>query len=165
MSDSDERQLVSLLRQLQPGFQSLDIFLELMRIMVASVYEVVPLRSGPAGTVEVLLLQRDADDPFWPAMWHTPGTVLRAPDTAQPSLPIARIKAELGGTELSEPVFVYNLLHTSKRGAEQAQVYWAEVQGEPKKGTFFPAASLPADIVPSQYEFIEQAVRTSKASR
>ena len=40
----------------------------------------VPLRLNISGNIEVLLTKREASDPVWGGMLHTPGTVMRASD-------------------------------------------------------------------------------------
>lgn len=152
------QKLVSLLKDVKPGFQPFDVFIELARIVTLSIVEWVPLRLHD-GKVEVLLLPRSSDDPFWPAELHTPGTVLRATDGEGYSKVYERIEQdELNGTEVSDPVFVTNILHSSKRGSEHSSIYWVEVTGEPKIGVFYDTDNLPKNLVESQRAFIASAV-------
>jgi hypothetical protein len=53
---------------------------------------------------------------------------------------------------------VASLLHESKRGVEQAQVYCAELLEEPKVGKLFAVQELPANLIAGQYDFIQQVV-------
>ena len=164
LTKSEEQQLVRLLAKLEAGFLPYDIFVEIARLVVLSIIEFVPVRLNEKGETEVLLLSRGDEDPIWPGVLHTPGTVVRPTDTeGNIYLAFKRIlKDELKGTETSEPHYVGSNLHKSKRGMEQAQIYWVEVIGEPKAGEFYAANSLPGSLMESQSAFIRQAVQNYK---
>jgi hypothetical protein len=120
--------------------------------------------------VEVLLIARDDDDPFWPGMLHTPGTVVRATDLNKGErddwLAFKRILSEeLADTKVGPPQYVGSMFHDSKRGTEQAQLYWIEVLDEPIAGSFYPVDDLPPELIDSQTAFIGQAVRTFLAAK
>jgi hypothetical protein len=97
-------------------------------------------------------------------MYHTPGTVVRATDTDRDYKDAFKriLKGELSGVKTSAPVFIYSLLHKSKRGTESALIFWVEVLGKPKIGKFFRTKSLPKNIVDTQIEFIERCVNDFK---
>jgi hypothetical protein len=124
------------------------------------IVEIVPLRISADGKVEVLLLQREADDPIWPGQLHVPGTVIRATDAPGSfDNPLQRVLTkELPGTKTSEPAFVESILHYSGRGMEASQVYWVEIQNEPAEGVFYVTEDLPETIVQSQLDFIPDAI-------
>jgi hypothetical protein len=157
-------QLVKLLKELEPGFLPYDIFVEIARLVVLPIIEFVPLRMNKEGDVEVLLLSRGKDDPLWPDMLHTPGTVIRPTDReGEMYLAFERItKDELNATLVSRPYYVGSVFHGSKRGMEQSQVFWVEVLEEPKIGKFYSANKLPVQLIDSQQRFIEQAVKNFK---
>ena len=159
LSQADQEQLVSLLKKLKPGFLPLDIFIELARLTVLSIIEFVPLRLNKKGEAEILLLSRGSDDLIWPNELHVPGTVVRPTDNeGNIYLAFERIlKDELNGTPVSTPHYVGSNLHKSKRGAEQAQIYWVEVVGEPVVGKFYPLDKLPVRVMQSQVNFIQLA--------
>lgn len=166
LTKANEKTLTNLLRRLKPGFLPYDVFVELARLVVFSIIEYVPLRINEKGEVEVLLLPRAEDDPIWPGEFHTPGTVIRPTDNeGQMYLAFDRIlNDELKNTKVSKPYFVGNILHKSKRGTEQAQVYWVEVIGRPEVGEFYPVSNLPKRLIESQRKFIIQAAASfSKA--
>lgn len=160
MTELDQGKLVTLLKQLEPGFLPYPIFEQIARLTTLSIIEFVPLRKSSDGSVEVLLLERGKDDPIWPGMVHTPGTVIRPGDTDSNKFKaFERITVdELLNTQLSDPIMVGTMLHQSRRGWEFAQIYWVEVIGEPEIGTLFPADDLPENLVESQHGFIKQAV-------
>lgn len=166
LNKDQQAQLVQLLSQLEPGFLPFDIFLQLARLTVLSIIEFVPLR-WHEGKVEVLLLEREPGDPIWPGEVHVPGTVIRPTDTeGKMYLAFERIlKDELQGTPSSDPHFVGSTLHPSKRGMEQAQIFWVEVTGEPRIGHFYAADALPANLIESQRAFIAQAVKSFTTAR
>jgi hypothetical protein len=163
MNQDDIQKTRDLLKKLEPGFLPYPIFEQLARIAALPVVEFIPLRLGQHVQVEVLLLDRGPDDPFWPNMLHTPGTIVRATDLhkGEPHdwQAFERIvQDELKNTKVRGPHYVGSMFHDSKRGVEQAQIYWIEVIGEPNVGTFYDAAALPDKLIQSQKAFIAQAV-------
>jgi hypothetical protein len=163
MSDQDDQKIADSLKAYQPGFLPYPIFEQIARLVALPIIEFIPLRMAENGQVEVLLIERVADDPLWPGALHTPGTVIRATDLAegkQENWPAFDriLKDELNDTEVSAPHYVGSIFHESKRGAEQAQLYWVEVAGEPKTGKFYPAESLPDNFIESQRAFVRAAV-------
>ncbi|MEO6760810.1 MAG: hypothetical protein ABI220_00320 [Candidatus Saccharimonadales bacterium] len=161
LSGEQIAKVAAALGQLEPGFLPYPIFEQVARLVTLPVVEFIPLRKvGDA--VEVLLIQRPADDPFWPGLLHTPGTIIRATDLHRPESDNEQafnriLHDELKDTEISQPHYVGSLFHKSKRGTEQAQLYWAEVTGEPLVGEFYPIDSLPSGLIDSQITFIRTA--------
>jgi hypothetical protein len=162
MNVADIDETARLLSKLEPGFLPYQIFEQVARIVALPIIEIIPLRLSEKGEVEVLLIERPADDSLWPHALHTPGTVIRATDLHREGEgnwhAFQRIiDDELRGTEVGPPQYVGSMFHASKRGAEQAQLYWVEVRGESKVGKFYPAGNLPEQLIESQKDFIEQA--------
>lgn len=162
MTDDEIRQTTELLGKLQPGFLPYPIFEQLARLVALPILELVPYRLVD-GRIEILLLERPSDDRFWPGLLHTPGTVIRATDLDEQNYSLQAaferlVRDELGDVELGAPMFVASLLHESKRGVEQAQVYCAELLEEPKVGKLFAVQELPANLIAGQYDFIQQVV-------
>jgi hypothetical protein len=159
MNKEEENKLVSLLKKLKPGFLPYDIFVEMARIIALPIIEIVPFRII-SGQVEVLLLSRGIKDEIWPNALHTPGTVILATDSEENNLgAFSRVfDDELKGTEATTPYYVGSRFNKSKRGAEQAQIYWVEIVGEPKAGVFYAVNDLPDSLISSQLGFISQAV-------
>lgn len=160
LTEKELKRLTELLQQLEPGYLPFDVFVQIARLVVLPIIEFVPLRYN-RGQVEVLLLERSPDDPIWPSMLHTPGTVIRATDTdSKMYLAFQRVLTdELQETEVAGPQYVGSILHKSARGAEHAQVYWVEVIGPPKVGHFFPIKELPENLIQSQLKFIQEAAK------
>jgi hypothetical protein len=163
LSDKEILTLITLLKRLEPGKLPLPVFLEIARLNVIPIIEIVPLRKKD-GKIQVLLTKRDDNDPNWPGMYHTPGTVVRASDVnSEYNEAFGRIlEGELVGLRTSEPVFVYPLLHKVKRGMESSLVFWVEVKEDPKIGEFFDIDSLPENIIDTQVEFIKKAAEDYK---
>lgn len=163
ISEEETQAVARLLQKFRPGFVPYPIFEQIARIMALPILEIIPLRVQENGAVEVLLIERPAHDTLFAGMLHTPGTVIRATDLnkdrsyhAWPAL--QRIKDdELSGTDISDPYYVGSMLHASKRGVEQAQLYWVEVMGVPAVGSFYPVDDLPDATMASQIDFIMQA--------
>lgn len=164
VTDEEVKQTTELLKKLEPGFLPYPLFEQVARLVALPTVEFVPLRKNNNVT-EVLLIARVTDDPLWPGMLHTPGTVIRATDfhgtnAAGIWLPFERLlKDELKDTKLSEPNYVGSLLQKSKRGVEQAQLYWVEVLDQPVVGEFYAVDSLPDSLIEAQRTFIAEAAR------
>lgn len=160
LTDQEIEQARAVLAKMNPGNLPYPIFLEVARLTVTPIIEVVPVRKNPQGEVEVLLLKRDKSDTVWGGMLHTPGTVIRASDhEGDTTDAFDRIfQGELGGVETSSPQFVGTIFHRVKRGMEQASVFVAEVKGEPEVGIFYPISQLPDNVVDTQIGFIQAAV-------
>jgi len=163
MTNEDIQAIADKLKQLEPGFLPYPIFEQIARLVALPIIEFIPLRTGGEG-VEVLLIERSDRDPFWPGMLHTPGTVVRATDVHKGKKDDWRVfdriyKDELKGTEASQPHYIGSMFHDSKRGAEQALLYWIEVLGEPAVGKFYSVSELPEDLIDSQTVFIKQAAK------
>jgi len=160
LSEVEAKQLVDLLSKLEAGFLPYDVFVQIARLVVLSIIEFVPLRLDKNNDAMVLLLSRTKNDPIWPGQLHTPGTVVRPTDTeGHIYLAFERIlKNELQGTVVSEPHYVGSSLNKSKRGMEQAQIFWVEVLEEPKTGHLFAVDNLPTEFMESQRKFLEKAV-------
>lgn len=167
LSLPEQKQLVLLLKKLEAGFLPYDVFVQISRLVVLSIIEFVPMRFNKNNELELLLLSRGEDDPIWPGILHTPGTVIRPTDTeGKIYVAFERIlQDELCGTIVSSPHYVGSNLHKSKRGMEQAQIYWVEVLGTAKVGTFYPLDSLPPTLMNSQRAFINLAAKSFLKTR
>jgi ADP-ribose pyrophosphatase YjhB (NUDIX family) len=160
-------QATSLLSKLKPGFLPFDIFHAVTRLVATPIVEVVPLRLTAAGKVEVLLLQREANDPVWPGQWHVPGTVVRATDTPGSfDDALERVlSGELHNVLASRPVLVESIIHRQARGMEVSQVFWVEVQENSPVGAFHDIDNLPGTIVETQLDFIPDAIAHFKDTK
>ena len=160
MSEDDIQQAADLLKQFEPGFLPYPVFEQVARLVALPIVEFIPLRKTEAG-IEVLLIARPHDDALWPDLLHTPGTVVRATDFGADSAvwpPFSRIvHDELLDSDVGQPQYVGSLLNESKRGIEQAQIYWIEVLGDPKVGRFYHIDNLPESLIDSQVNFIHEA--------
>lgn len=167
LSEDEVTQAAELLSRLQPGFLPFKIFHQVTRLVATPIVEIVPLRFTQPNKVEILLLQREADDPAWPGQWHVPGTVIRATDTSGSfDDALQRILSqELGGTKTSKLSFVTSILHLQNRGMEASQIFWVEIDGEPGEGQLYDVDHLPATIVKTQLDFIPDAIAHFKDAK
>jgi hypothetical protein len=167
MNNSEVEQVANSLKKLPAGFVPYPIFEEIARIIALPILEIIPLRKDNNGSVEVLLIERGEDDPLWPGTLHTPGTVIRATDVHQigknnwPALQRI-LNDELNGTAVGPLQYFGSMLHASKRGVEQAQLYWVNVTEEPRTGKFYPVNNLPSQLIDSQTDFIRLAAEKFK---
>lgn len=156
-----------ILKKLDPDeLLPFDLFLETCRLTVTAITEVVPVRSNN-GQTEVFLTQRSADDPNWPSMWHTPGTVVVPSDISRQNSIERILKKELASpADVGEPKFVGEVLHMVTRGKEMASVFYVEIKSEIKaNGVWTNVDRLPENIVPTQVDFIKQAVDAFQKSK
>ncbi len=161
VSTRDIQLAADILSKLEPGFLPLPIFHEIMRLTMTPILEVVPLRRKEKG-IEILLLKRADNDPIWPNMLHTPGTVLRSTDTLDSAFS-RLLKTELGGVKSSQPVFVTNTLHHSGRGMEASLIYFINIESKVVAGQFYDINQLPDSLVKTQLDFIPIAIEAYKA--
>lgn len=166
MDEEKTEQLTNLLKELKPGFLPYPVFEQVARLVALPILELVPYRVV-ADRIEVLLLERPENDPIWPNMWHAPGTVIRATDLNAQTHDLRSafdrlVHDELMGVALGPTVFVASVLHESKRGAEQAQIYCSELLEEPKNGKLFAVDSLPEQFMAHQQDFINLVARKVK---
>ncbi len=153
-------QTAALLARLQPGFLPYPIFEQIARIVALPIIEFIPLRRNLHGQVEVLLIKRPDTDPLFAGLMHTPGTVVRADDESKGEVHAHTaferlLNEELTGIAVAPPEYVGSIFHTSKRGVEQAQLFWIEVLEEnPTVGEFWPVDNLPDNLIDSQRNFI-----------
>lgn len=159
-TDEQIQDTAKTLSKLTPGYLPKPIFEQVARLWVTPIVELVPLRKRGEAT-EVLLLKRPDDDPNWPGMLHTPGTVLRSTDTEFGiDNALQRIFTdELGVTPASQPVFNNTVFHKVNRGSELASVYFVDMGSAPKStGQWYNAESLPDNIVDTQIGFINDCI-------
>lgn len=155
-----------ILDRLEPGYQPLEIFNAICRITATPVVEVVPLKLADRGSIEVLMLQRDPDDTYWPNMWHGPGTVLRAtdrPGTAYEDAFKRILHGELQNPNLvSGPTWFASGLMMGLRGMSAYNGFWVQLDPAttiPKRGRFFGIERLPDNIIEGHTGLITAAVR------
>ena len=166
MTSEEYAEAARILAKLNPGFLPFDIFQQVARLSTLSIVEIVPLRTNSRGNVEVLLLEREADDPIFAGQLHTPGCVVLSTDTPGSFESAFRrlIHGELGGIHTSEPSYVTQLLHHSGRGMESSHIYWVDVKEEAAVGEFYDINHLPERFMKSQRDFLFQAVASYGAA-
>lgn len=161
MSDEAVNEIAAKLSELEAGFLPYPIFDQIARLVALPIIEFVPLRTHE-GNTQVLLIERDKADNHFGGELHTPGTVIRATDLEKDSggnwKTFSRIlHDELLDTPVGQPHYAGSIFHKSKRGAEQAQIYWIVVTGEPLAGKFYNTDNLPESLIESQIKFIKVA--------
>lgn len=157
----------SILSKLEPGLLPIEIFGEITRIWVTAIIEIVPLRLSSAKAVEVLLLERPKDDPNWPGMLHTPGTVLRATDVSTGiEGAFYRIFSDEIGAGFVAPTHIKTIFHEENRGVALANVYYVDLgEGQPKNGEWYSLDRLPSNLIDSQLGFIKLAANQFKLTK
>ncbi len=159
--------LVELLHKLRPGFLPKEIFFEIIRLIPAAIVDIVPLIEIN-NELQVLLIERESDDPFFGGQVHIPGTSLRSTD-AKGNFKSAFdriIQGELKGVSvISEPVFCGSSFHDTTRGSELTLIHWVLVDQTINIGKFYLVNDLPSNIVPHQKNTIGIAVENYRKSK
>lgn len=164
ITEQEINQVVETLKKLEPGYLPVEIFYQFARLYVTPIIELVPIRKDNKEGLKLLTLQRPANDPHWPGMLHTPGTVLRANDGSINDA-LQRIqKKELGNINfVQDPTLVDYDFHTVNRGKEIALVFYAEYNEIPTNGLEINAKDLPENLVDTQINFINKAISKYEA--
>lgn len=164
LSEEEIRTLADLLAKLKPGFLPAPVFYQLARLTVTPIIEIFPMHYELGGRIDVLLTQRDQDDPIWPGQLQVPRTVVRATDDA--ASPFVRlISEELKNTPVAQPVFVKNVFRNSERGIEASQIYYVDITGQPTIGQLYDTKQLPHNMLQSQSVLMPAVVETFLATR
>ena len=152
--------VVSLLKKLdEKELLPFDVFMEVTRLSVSAICEIVPLRLNQNGEIEIWLIQREANDPIWPNMWHTPGTVVRPSDINLEMACKRVIEKELGSVKTgSGPEYIKTIYRHSGRGMELSVINWLELLEDPKDGEWCVTSNLPKNMAAGQDVFILETV-------
>ena len=157
-----------LLSRFEQGYLPEPVFFELSRLMVVPVVELVPLRMSDKGDVEVLLIDRGDDDPYWPGTVHVPGTVFMASDRPGSLQDVfgRLLHGELHGVNIAHPPkHVKTLFHETRRGKQLANVFWVELLETPAAGNFYNVAALPENVMDHHLHFIGDAAEAFYAQK
>ncbi len=159
ITQKEINQVVNILSKLEPGYLPQEIFYQFTRLYVTPIIELVPIRKTDTGEIRVLTIEREADDPHWPGLIHTPGTVLRANDESVENA-LNRIQnKELKGMMFEiKPIFVHYDFHRVNRGMELALVYVTEYSKSIEGSVEVDPANFPENLVDTQINFIQKAI-------
>lgn len=156
LSSKEISACVKLLEQLEPGFLPKEIFSQISRLVRLPVVNVIPVRQE-ASRIQIGLIKRENDDPWWPGQWHLPGTVIRSTDTLDSAIQ-RLLKEEIVVTTSNQPVFHIFVIQHTKRGAGVVLVYGVRncVLPETSPTHWFTIDELPEQLVESELEIIEK---------
>lgn len=162
ISIEDERELIELLKKIEPGILPFEVFHQFARLYVSAIIIVVPLRKQIDGTIQVLLTRREKNDPVWANKLALPGTVLRSTDhEGDYSDAFNRIAGELQIVSLHTPVVVGQLFHNTARGAENTMIHYITIDESPV-GIWCDVNNLPEACVGTDIPTINIAVDSFK---
>jgi len=156
----DTTNIVKKLENIPAGFLEPNIFNQVARLGVLSYLEVVALRLN-GNDVEVLLTRRSEDDPFWPNMYHNPGTVLRpndADNTFGSALTRLSTDEYSGSIMTNGPFFAGFWFMQLERGKGLGIVSWIELTNC-LEGTYFNVNQLPKNIIKGQARYIQKCAQ------
>lgn len=165
------------IERLPEGRLPLALFSAYAARIALSTAEFVPLRRNPAnGRIDVALIKRSPEDPWWPNAWHLPGVAVLDSDLGGESGEhryekiVERIFGEGGEFDgalriLGEPNFFLACLRRGRRGPEQTTFHWIQIEQVPEKpmvGGFFDALDLldarPPNVLPNHVTTVARAL-------
>jgi len=143
------------------------VFNALAETMALPYVELVIFNAHTRHQQQVLLTRRGENDPYFPNLWHVPGTLLRSSDVTFRGTDLgAAIKRllddELQGLEVEHLTFSGFHFHKVARGVGLSLVLVALAKGKPKVGQYHRVNHLPDDMIQEQEAFIYKAVRDHK---
>lgn len=150
-SENEIKQAVDIISRLQKGLLPLELFHAVAAKTVTPTVDLVPVRRGKDGEPELLLVQRPADDPYWPNEWHVTGAMIRAFDKEGADFLDAKkrvLEGELHGTirMINEPQYIGAKFWDVARGRELEHVFYFETDAKDEdvvEGKFFTENNLP----------------------
>jgi hypothetical protein len=160
LSEAEITTAASLLAKLEPGYLPQALFNEFTRLSVTATVVLVVLHKG-ADEPEVLLVQREPNDPIWPSYWHLPGSVLRPNDHEGDYRDAFKriITSELGGINVqTDPLLIRTAFTQTKRGREITRVYTTTTKEAPKNGALFRINELPQVMIDHELSYIQSAI-------
>jgi hypothetical protein len=120
--------------------------------------ELAVLRKTPAGSTEILLLQRPVDDPFWPSQLHIPGTRKLPKDTDKAQ--ITRVMKEAGiyvGIYVNPSTIKYvaSMTVETLRGTQFSDIRRVFIYYNRLDENFYDINYLPENIINHQIKIID----------
>lgn len=152
LTPEEIRETAERIRRLPKGFLPKDIFEALAEKIVIPTVNLAMLRNNN-GRIEVFLMQRPQDDPYWPGQWHITGTVLLSTDEdGSYNSAFHRLfggEAEGKLAPIGEPRYVNTKFESGARGQEIDQRHYVEVEAlsDDLPGQFFPVDELPEGVI------------------
>ena len=150
-TDDEIKQAVDVINRVPKGFLPFELFIALAAKITTPTVDLVPVRKNQDGEPEILLIQRPADDPYWPREWHVPGTVIRASDKEGSDFSSGKervLRDELHGTirMIGAPQFIGAKFWDVKRGRELEHLFYFETDAADEdvvEGQFFTVNNIP----------------------
>ncbi len=163
----DPNEVGEYLRSFQGELLPEPIFYAIAETMALPYVELVIFNAHAQHQQQVLLTRRGENDPYFPNLWHVPGTLLQSSDVTfhgtDLGVAIARLlNEELQGLEVKHLTFSGFHFHKVARGVGLSLVLTALAENEPKAGQYHGVNHLPEDMIKEQAVFILKAVRDHK---
>lgn len=158
LTEEEDKLLIQLLSKVD-GYLSRELFSVVVNKFVTSGVETVILQKKN-DTTEILLIRRDQDDPVWPNMLHSPGSVLRSYDLTYNDA-FTRIENDEIHTRFIKTPQLIAVNHSkSKRGMENSMIFICQIdENSNHTGSFYNVDDLPKDLIQEQIKFIKFAVK------
>jgi len=157
LSTEENKQLLSLLKKLPPGFLPKEIFQAIARITVTSTFVTVPfVRIG--GDIKVYLERRGSDDSGYPNMLHPAGKIILATDKNLNETYERLLQSEFKGIKIKKgPVFVDTVFEDISRGKELTLLHYIEFKSGFDESNLYNPQNLPEDVILTDIHRIEKA--------
>lgn len=164
MSVQSPTEVAEYLRSFEGELLPTPVFNAIAETMALPYVELVIFSANARHQDQVLMSRREANDAYFPNLWHVPGTMLRASDVTfrgnDLNVAIKRLlDDELQGLEVTHLTFTGFHFHRVARGVGLSLIHIALATGNPSVGQFFGVNHLPNDMIPEQAQFIYKAVR------
>ena len=164
MSVQNPTEVAEYLKSFEGKLLPIPVFNAIAETMALPYVELVIFNANARHEDQVLMSKREVDDPYFPNLWHIPGTMLRASDVTfrgnDLGVAIKRLlDDELQWLEITHLTFTGYHFHKVARGVGLSLIHIALTSGTPSVGQFFGVSHLPNDMIPEQAQFIHEAVR------
>lgn len=158
LTNNESKQLVELLKKLEPGFLPPEIFYAIVRLVVTPTYLVVPLYEDN-GVLKVQLLERESDDPHWAGQVALPGKIMVASDNSIEAIYNRLIESEIPSAKIKQgPIACGYVFEKIPRGKEVSLINYALLKEAPTEGKLYEVDNLPDNIIETEIKRVRMAV-------
>lgn len=105
--------------------------------------DVVALRTGSSGVLEVFSTKRGAKEKAAPNVWHVPGTILRPHEDFQ--VGFRRLETWELGVSIAHATLIDEAFASDERGSYLMKTFLVTLEHDPPVGRWFSVEALPMD--------------------
>lgn len=115
-------------------------------------------RKTPVGRMQVYLLPRPKNDPFYPNQLHMPGARKIPTETYTQTLTRAIRETPYGG-QIKSIQYIKSDTYKAKRGVEYADIRGLEVAYQKNAPNFYDVDNLPSNMIEHHRQIIDELIR------